>query len=82
MPQPVTLGPDSNPDQRDLCQDVQEGATAEPADPEVAESMEADDPSGAELTSTVTRKYPLRNRQPPKTLTYDALGQPSTTSRW
>lgn len=61
----------------DLLEAVPEGATAEPE----GATAEPADPSDAEQTSTAIRKYPLRNRQPPQTLTYDTLGQTSTTSR-
>lgn len=42
-----------------------EGATAKLADRDAAAL------SDTELTSTANRKYPLRNRQSPKTFTYD-----------
>lgn len=45
---------------------------------QVSTSDEADDEC-PESQPTLTRKYPFRQRNPPKTLTYDRLGQPSVT---
>lgn len=45
---------------------------------QVSTSDEADDEC-PESQPTLTRKYPFRQRNPPKTLTYDILGQPSVT---
>lgn len=43
-------------------------------------SDEADE-RGPELQPPATRKYPCRQRNPPKALTYNKLGQPSVTHR-
>lgn len=44
-------------------------------------SADEEDERDPELQPAPTRKYSLRNRQPPKTLTYNTLGQPSVTCR-
>lgn len=46
----------------------------------VASSDEADE-RGPEPKSSSPRKYPFRQRYPPRTLTYDTLGQPSLIHR-
>lgn len=53
----------------------------EPADMEAAESSDAENQTNAGPSSAVARKYPLRNRLPTMTFTYDSLGQPSITPR-
>lgn len=48
---------------------------------EAAESSCVDDRVDADISSATGRKYPLRNRHPAKTFTYESLGQPSCVTR-
>ncbi len=64
------------------------GAEQDTSSDEVGESSaeQASAPDEADqgvpvLQSSSSRKYPFRQRNPPKTLTYDTLGQPSVLHR-
>ncbi|XP_013884929.1 uncharacterized protein LOC106533237 [Austrofundulus limnaeus] len=80
-PLPATQEPEDNTGQMEQHQDAQEEDGAEPE--AVLEDRQGEelDHNNAEPSPTATRKYPPRNRQPAKTLTYDSLGQPSLSFR-
>ncbi|TWW57317.1 Retrovirus-related Pol polyprotein from transposon 297 [Takifugu flavidus] len=61
------------------AEQVESSDEADEMNSEERVSADEADERDPELQPAPTRKYPLRHRQPPKTLTYKTLGQPSVT---
>lgn len=63
------------------AEQVESSDEAEEMNSEERVSADEEDERDPELQPALTRKYPLRHRQPPKRLTYKTLGQPLVTCR-
>lgn len=63
------------------AEQVESSDEADEVNSEERVSAEEEDERDPDLQPAPTRKYPLRHTQPPKTLTYKTLGQPSVTRR-
>lgn len=71
--------PDMGEENR-MQSEVENGETEEDRSEQMSSSDEADE-MGPEPQAAPPRKYPLRQRNPPRTFTYNTLGQPSVTLR-